>query len=69
MMEKLTGTVLWFNDKKGFGFIDYDNEDYFVHYKSICSKGFKTLKKEQKVEFTPSRCDRGLVAEKVTVIS
>ncbi len=48
-----TGTVKWFNDAKGFGFIKPDGggEDLFAHFSAIQSKGFKTLKENQKVEF------------------
>ena len=44
--------VKWFNDEKGFGFIEYkDNEDIFVHYSTIREKGYKTLVKDEVVEF------------------
>lgn len=48
-----TGTVKWFNDAKGFGFITPDNggEDVFAHFSTIQSKGFKTLKEGQRVVF------------------
>lgn len=48
-----TGTVKWFNEKKGFGFISPDNggEDLFIHHSNIDSQGFRTLKEGQKVEF------------------
>ena len=46
------GTVKWFNEKKGFGFLSQeDGEDVFVHYSSIQEEGFKTLKEGQAVEF------------------
>ena len=48
--EKVTGTVKWFNDNKGFGFIEQeDGPDVFVHHTSIQMDGFKTLKEGQKV--------------------
>lgn len=49
----LQGTVKWFNDQKGYGFIKREDvdEDIFVHFRDIKSDGFKSLKEEQKVEF------------------
>ncbi len=47
-----SGTVKWFNDSKGFGFIEQESgDDVFVHYSSIQSEGFKSLKEGQAVEF------------------
>ncbi|GAL13223.1 cold shock protein CspA [Vibrio astriarenae] len=51
-MSKATGTVKWFNETKGFGFISQENgEDLFVHFRSIVSDGFKTLNEGQKSFF------------------
>ncbi len=51
-MSKSTGTVKWFNEEKGFGFIQQENgPDVFVHFRSIQGEGFKTLAEGQKVEF------------------
>ena len=50
--ERKTGTVKWFNDRKGFGFIRMDeNQDVFVHYSALQGEGFKTLKEGESVEF------------------
>lgn len=53
MSTSQTGTVKWFNDGKGFGFITPDNggQDLFAHYSAIQTKGFKTLQENQRVEF------------------
>jgi len=68
MSERETGTVKWFNDKKGFGFIQReDGDDLFVHHNSIEIEGFRTLKENQKVEFEVVTTDKGQAAAKVTV--
>jgi CspA family cold shock protein len=63
----MKGTVKWFNDSKGFGFItpDEGERDLFVHYSQIQSDGFKTLREGQKVEFEVEDSDRGPVANTV----
>ncbi len=67
--EIVKGKVKWFNNEKGFGFIEYkDNEDIFVHYSSILSPGFKTLVEGQYVEFELVRTDKGLQAKNVVEI-
>lgn len=63
--EKLYGTVKWFNEGKGFGFIESDGKDYFVHFSAILKSGFKTLKEGERVKFVPGKGQKGLQAEQV----
>ena len=65
-----TGTVKWFNDAKGFGFITPDNggEDLFAHFSAIASKGFKTLKEGQKVTFDVTTGPKGKQASNITPV-
>ena len=61
------GTVKWFNDKKGFGFIQQESgPDVFVHYSSIQGQGFKSLQEGQQVEFDISTDEKGAKAHNVT---
>ena len=56
----MKGKVKWFNNEKGFGFIEYnDKEDIFVHYSAILTPGYKTLVEGQYVEFDLVRTDKG----------
>lgn len=65
----LTGKVKWFNNEKGFGFIEYnDEEDIFVHYSAILTPGYKTLVEGQYVKFDLVRTDKGLQAKNVVEI-
>jgi len=64
-----TGTVKWFNDKKGFGFISIEGgEDVFVHHTSIESEGFRTLEEGDKVDFEIVQGEKGNKAENVKKI-
>ncbi len=64
--ERMTGTVKWFNDAKGFGFIESDSGgDVFVHHSSIRGEGFKSLAEGQKVEFDLVQGEKGPAAEGV----
>ena len=64
-----TGTVKWFNNAKGYGFITRANgEDLFVHFKSILGEGYKTLKQGQQVEFDIEEGAKGLQAVRVNKI-
>ncbi len=63
---KLTGRVKWFNDSKGYGFIEQEGgRDIFVHYTAIQAEGFKSLAEGQKVEFEISEGAKGPQATKV----
>jgi CspA family cold shock protein len=70
MSNRQTGTVKWFNDEKGFGFITPEGggDDLFVHFKAIQSDGFKSLKEGQQVSFIATRGQKGMQAEEVQVI-
>lgn len=65
----VTGTVKWFDEKKGYGFISRDDGgDVFVHYSAIQMDGFKTLREGQKVEFEVTQSPKGEQASNVRVI-
>jgi cold shock protein len=66
MSAREEGTVKWFNDAKGFGFISRANgPDVFVHFRAIEGNGFKSLKEGQKVSFEVVQGQKGLQADKV----
>ncbi|NOR37666.1 MAG: cold-shock protein [Woeseiaceae bacterium] len=68
-MSKVTGTVKWFNDSKGFGFIEQESgPDVFVHFSAISGDGFKSLAEGQKVEFTVTDGQKGPQAEDVIAV-
>ncbi|WP_201536444.1 cold-shock protein [Psychrobacter ciconiae] len=69
MSAREQGTVKWFNDSKGFGFIQRDSgEDIFVHFRAIQGDGYRSLKDGEKVEFTVVEGQKGLQAEEVRKI-
>ncbi len=67
---RITGTVKWFNDAKGFGFIVRDDggKDVFVHHTAINAQGFKSLREGQKVEFDVVDGQKGPAAANVSVV-
>ena len=69
MSTTTTGTVKWFNESKGFGFIEQENgPDVFAHFSAIQSDGFKTLAEGQRVQFTVTQGQKGPQAENITAI-
>ncbi|MFC3096116.1 cold-shock protein [Alteromonas sediminis] len=68
-MSTVTGTVKWFNEDKGFGFITPTDggKDVFVHFRAIQSEGYKTLVEGQQVNFTVEQGQKGPQAANVTV--
>jgi len=70
MATQVNGTVKWFNDEKGFGFIEQENggDDIFVHYRQINNNGYNrvSLKEGQKVTFEIGKGEKGLQAENVS---
>ena len=66
MSDRQIGTVKWFNDAKGFGFIARDNgPDVFVHFRAITGNGFKSLQEGQQVSFKVVQGQKGLQADEV----
>jgi len=68
--ETVSGVVKWFNEEKGFGFIEREgDDDVFVHFRAINGTGRKTLLEGQKVTFQVTQGQKGLQAENVSVVS
>jgi CspA family cold shock protein len=69
-MSKIKGTVKWFNETKGFGFITPEDgsKDIFVHFSAIADSGFKTLAEGQRVEFSIQQGQKGPAAAEVMPI-
>ena len=69
MADKITGTVKWFNENKGFGFIEREGApDVFAHFSAIQSAGYKTLAEGQQVEFIVTDGQKGPQAEEIVAI-
>jgi CspA family cold shock protein len=67
--DKETGTVKWFNESKGYGFIAREGaDDVFVHYSAIQTAGFRTLQEGQRVEFSVEQGPKGLQASNVVLL-
>jgi len=69
MSNTVTGTVKWFDEAKGFGFIEQQSgPDVFAHFSAIASTGFRTLTEGQSVEFTVTQGKKGPQAENIVVV-
>jgi CspA family cold shock protein len=69
MSNTVTGTVKWFNESKGFGFIEQENgPDVFAHFSAISGSGFKTLAEGQRVQFNVTAGQKGPQAENIVAI-
>ncbi len=69
MTDRITGTVKWFSDNKGYGFIEREGgDDVFVHFSAIQGEGFRTLDEGQQVEFSIQEGPKGLQAADVKVL-
>ncbi len=68
-MSTTTGTVKWFNESKGFGFIEQESgDDVFAHFSAISGDGFKTLTEGQRVEFSVTQGEKGLQAANIVAL-
>jgi CspA family cold shock protein len=69
MSDVVTGTVKWFNESKGFGFIEREGgPDVFAHFSAISGSGFKTLAEGQRVEFSVTQGPKGAQAENIVAV-
>lgn len=69
MSKTVNGVVKWFNEAKGFGFIEQESgPDVFAHFKEILSSGFKTLTEGQRVQFVVTQGTKGLQAENIVAL-
>ncbi len=69
MSNTTTGTVKWFNESKGFGFIEQESgPDVFAHFSAIVSEGFKTLAEGQRVQFAVTQGQKGPQAENIIAV-
>ena len=62
------GRVKWFNDEKGFGFVEGENEDIFIHYSQIKQDGYKSLNTDDKIGYELVQTDKGLQAQNIIVV-
>jgi len=73
MSERVSGSVKWFSNEHGYGFVTVDNDpegkEYFVHYSYIKMNGYKTLRAGQKVTFVLMETDRGIQAQDVELVN
>ena len=68
MSDKIRGTVKWFNESKGFGFLESGGKDYFAHFSAIQGDGFKTLNEGASVSFKPTQGQKGPQAESIELL-
>ena len=69
MSTRVTGTVKWFNNSKGYGFLSQENgEDVFVHHTAIQGEGYHSLEEGQRVEFSIEKGPKGLQAAQVVAL-
>lgn len=61
------GIVKWFSDPKGFGFVESEGKDFFIHFKEIQAEGFKSLKEGDNVLFEPSQSAKGPIAKNLII--